>query len=72
MYNEGRMDGSWFFFNALGHEDYRLNYKNGVAEEQGFLDKQQEERFREFERNRGRLKDPEDYTNDPDSYMMGQ
>lgn len=72
MYKNGRMHGPWFFFNALGSEDYRINYEDGVAKETEMLDKQQEERFREFERNKGRLRDPENYMDDPDGYMMGR
>lgn len=70
-YNKGKMDGPWFFLDFFGKEEYRLNYKNGVADEQELLERREDERFREFEKNRGKIKDPEDYRNDPDSYMMG-
>jgi hypothetical protein len=72
MYREGEMEGPWLFFNALGHLDYKLTYVNGSAQEREFLDKQQEERFRIFEENRGRLRDPEEYSASPEEYFLGR
>jgi hypothetical protein len=70
MYNMDQLDGTWFFFTALGQLDYKLTFENGVPKEQDILELRENERFREFEKNRGRLKDPEHFKDDPDSYMM--
>lgn len=70
-YNRGKMDGIWVFYHANGKEDYRLHYKLGVPKEAKKLEQKQIERFKEFEKNRGKLRDPEDYLDDPDSYMKG-
>ena len=71
-YLYGKPDGEWVFYKQDGEIDYKIQYINGVLKDSSFLDKRQEERFKEFEENRGKLKDPQDFTDDPDGYMMGQ
>ena len=70
-YSNNKMNGIWVFYNPDGSENYRLNYKDGVAEEEHLIEKQQTEMFERFEENRKNLRDPEEYMNDPDSYMRG-
>jgi len=71
-YFNGKMHGDWIFYLPNGDEDYTISYINGIPKDTSLLDKLQEERFREFELNRGKLKDPQDYADDPDGYMIEQ
>src|SRR5690606_21474771 len=72
MYNMDKLDGTWFFFTALGQLDCKLTFANGVPKEQAILELRENERFSEFEKKRGRLKDPAHFKDDRDSYMMGR
>ena len=70
-YNNDRRDSTWVFYDASGYVNYKIEYENGEPVNKDQLDSLQREKFERFERNRKRLKDPEQYRNNPEEYIQG-
>jgi antitoxin component YwqK of YwqJK toxin-antitoxin module len=69
-YTSGLKTGTWTYFQSNGQTDYILNYVNGVLINPEVLDSRQRKSFEEYEKNRTRLKDPQDFINNPDELLI--
>ena len=70
-FENGLEEGTWIVFTNLGTIAYKIEYKEGKTLNTEFFDEKQKELFLEFEKNKGKLKDPEEFKHDPDQYMRG-
>jgi antitoxin component YwqK of YwqJK toxin-antitoxin module len=61
--------GSWKFYNTGGDLRYELIYAAGKLQNPEILDEIQQKEFEEMEKNRGNLKDPEHFRNNPDEIL---
>jgi len=62
-------DETWKFMDANGNEKYELKYKAGVLLNPEVVDRIQANEFKAFDRAKGKLKDPEDFSQNPEEYM---
>lgn len=69
QYNNDLPDETWKFMDANGNEKYELKYKAGVLLNPEVVDSIQSGEFKAFDRAKGRLKDPEDFSQNPEEYM---
>ncbi|MCD6347659.1 MAG: hypothetical protein J7L96_09595, partial [Bacteroidales bacterium] len=69
QYSNNLKVGVWQYNKADGSLNYKLNYKNGILLNPEVLTKEQEQSFKEYEKNRTLLKDPMHYLQDPVSYF---
>jgi antitoxin component YwqK of YwqJK toxin-antitoxin module len=69
QYNNDMPDETWSFMDETGKEKYQLKYKAGVLLNPEVVDSIQAGQFNAFDHVKGRLKDPEDYSENPDEYM---
>lgn len=69
QYNNDLPDETWKFTDANGKEKYELRYKTGVLLNPEVVDSIQNGEFKAFDRAKGRLKDPEDFSQNPEEYM---
>lgn len=68
-YKEDHMDGDWIYYDNKGGEVHRIKYNMGKSDQQEELDKRQSDALKKLEKNKGRLKDPADYINNPNEYL---
>ncbi len=68
---EGVEDGTWMVFSANGYFLYKIEYDKGKVLNQDSMDEKQMKMFKEFEENKGKLKDPENFKENPDEYIRG-
>jgi antitoxin component YwqK of YwqJK toxin-antitoxin module len=68
-YKEDHMDGEWIYYDEKGGEVHRITYDMGKTDQQDELDKKQNEALKKLEQNKGRLKDPANYINNPNEYL---
>lgn len=66
-YNNNLRDGIWIFYDETGREKQKINYIDGVAENQEELDKLEQYEIDQLEKNKGLYSDPseETYKNNP-------
>jgi len=69
QYKDDLMDGKWVYYDADGKVIKEIVYHNGKAENEKELVKEEQELFKQFEKNKDRLMDPKDYINKPYEYM---
>jgi len=69
QYNNDLSEGTWKFMDRNGIVMYELKYKSGVLLNPEVIDSIQAGEFKAFDRARGRLKDPEDFSQDPEEYL---
>nr|WP_319397261.1 hypothetical protein [uncultured Carboxylicivirga sp.] len=67
-YKNNLEDGNWTFYEQDGSVKYLLKYKEGEILNPEVLDAKRAAEQAEFEKNKGKLKDPEKMQNDPESY----
>lgn len=72
QYFNGMEDGIWQFFFEDGKLNYQLEFDKGKPKNKEMLEAKEKALFEEFERNRGRLTDPEQMRNNPDAVLNGQ
>jgi len=69
QYNNDQPEGTWKFMDENGKVKYELRYKAGVLLNPEVVDSIQADEFKAFDRAKGKLKDPEDYSQSPEEYM---
>ena len=69
QYNNDQPEGIWKFMDENGKVKYELNYKAGILLNPQVVDSIQADEFKAFDRAKGILKDPEDYSQRPEEYM---
>jgi len=62
-------DGAWKFMDENGKVKYELNYKAGILLNPEVIDRIQADEFNAFDRAKGKLKDPEDFSQRPEEYL---
>ncbi|MGQ1787163.1 toxin-antitoxin system YwqK family antitoxin [Saccharicrinis sp. GN24d3] len=70
-FEHGLEEGTWLVFTHAGNLAYKIEYKEGKTLNAADFDEQQQSLFEEFEKNKGKIKDPEEFKHDPDSYLKG-
>ncbi len=68
---DGLEDGTWVIFTPAETIAYKIEYKEGRTLNEGDFDEKQKKMFEEFEKNKGKLKDPEEFRHNPDAYIRG-
>ena len=71
QFKNGLEEGTWIVFTTLETVAYKIEYKEGKTLNTEFFDEKQRKLFEEFQKNKGNLKDPEEFKHDPDQYMRG-
>jgi antitoxin component YwqK of YwqJK toxin-antitoxin module len=69
QYNNDQSDGTWKFMDETGNVKFELNYKAGVLLNPEVVDSIQANEFKAFDRAKGKLKDPEDFSQSPEEYI---
>jgi len=62
-------DGTWVFTGENGVVKFELNYKSGVLLNPEVIDSIQAAEFKAFDRAKGRLKDPANFSQNPEEYL---
>jgi antitoxin component YwqK of YwqJK toxin-antitoxin module len=68
-YKQGNQDGEWVFWGTDGKVMLKLIFNNGKLLNEEELNMEEQKLFNEFERNKGKLLDPEKHRNDPDAVL---
>ena len=68
-YKKDHMDGEWIYYDTDGKEKERIKYVMGKSEKEAELEKNENEFFKEIEKNKDRFLDPADYIHNPDEYL---
>ncbi|PXX99079.1 hypothetical protein DF185_14460 [Marinifilum breve] len=73
-YLNNKKTGNWDHYSEKGDLLFTIEYKNGVAMNQDELDQQQIKKLEQMEAQKEKLinSDPENYVNDPDSFLRSQ
>ncbi len=82
FYDNGRIDiqgyyennyrhGTWTFYDKYGKKIKETIYYIGEAKNKDELEEQEMQELQEWQQNQDKLRDPEDYMNNPDAYMRG-
>lgn len=69
QYTNDQSDGTWKFLDENGKVKYELKYKVGVLLNPEVIDSIQANEFKAFDRAKGKLKDPQDFTQSPEEYL---
>ena len=69
QYENDTSDGIWKFFSEDQKVKYILTYKAGVLLNPEVVDSIQMNEFKTFDRSKGKLKDPEHFSENPDEYL---
>jgi len=69
QYSADQCDGAWKFMDENGKLKYELKYKAGVLLNSEVADSIQANEFKAFDRAKGKLKDPEDFSQRPEEYL---
>ena len=70
QYLNDQPDGAWKFNGEGGELKYTLNYKSGVLLNPEVLDKITESEFKDLDRKKGKLKDPQNFIQNPEEIMQ--
>ncbi len=68
-YDNDQNNGSWKYYNPDGTLKFQLKYKDGILLNPEMIDSLQMKEFNSFDREKGRLKDPEKYIDNPEEYL---
>ena len=68
-YKKDHMDGEWIYYDNKGGEIHRIAYDMGKTDQRDELNKKQNEALKKLEENKGRLKDPANFINNPNEYL---
>lgn len=73
-YLNNKKTGNWDHYSEKGDLLFTIEYKNGVALNQDELDNEQMKKLEQMEAQKEKLikSDPENYVNDPDSFLRSQ
>jgi antitoxin component YwqK of YwqJK toxin-antitoxin module len=69
-YTSGQKTGKWIYYRQDGQIDFILEYKSGKLLNPEPLNARQRESFDRYEKNRGLLKDPQDFLNNPEGLLI--
>ncbi len=69
QYHNDNPDGNWKFYDNKEIVKFELNYKAGVLLNPEVVDRIQADEFKAFDRAKGKLKDPEDFSQNPEEYL---
>ena len=69
VYQQNKKEGDWIYYLRGGKIDYTLNYVNGKVSNKETLDQRQKEIFDHYDKLKGKIKDPNMYLSDPESYF---
>lgn len=69
FYADGLEDGKWTFYNTDGSIADEIEYERGTPKNKELLEKKEQKYLEQLEKNKDKLKDPEDYLNNPDAVM---
>jgi len=69
QYNNDLPDETWKFMDENDKVKYELHYKSGVLLNPEVVDSIQAGEFSAFDRAKGRLKDPDNFSQNPEEYM---
>ena len=69
QYNNDLSDGTWKFADKNGIVKYELKYKLGVLLNPEVVDRIQAGEFQAFDRAKGKLKDPANFSQSPEEYI---
>ncbi len=72
LFSNGLENGTWVVYAPDGKVAYKIEYKDGKTLNSDLFDEKQRKMFEEFEKNKGNLKDPEQFKHDPDMYLRGK
>lgn len=70
MYLNGKKDGLWKVYDVESPQVQEINYVDGVATNQSELDAELQRKLDSYETD-PKLRDPEDYINNPEAYIKG-
>jgi antitoxin component YwqK of YwqJK toxin-antitoxin module len=70
QYKQDQWDGNWKYYNQDGSLKFLLRYNNGILLNPETVDSLQMKEFKAFDRDKGRLKDPEQYKDNPEEYPL--
>ena len=68
-YKNDHMDGEWIYYDTKGVEIYRVTYEEGKSDQRNELNEKQNEILKKLDQNKGRLKDPANFINNPNEYL---
>jgi len=68
-YKNDQMDGEWIYYEKDGKEQKKIKFVMGKAENQATLDEEENKILMEFEKNKDRFNDPENYLSNPEDYL---
>lgn len=69
QYVNDQSDGAWKFMDENGKVKYELKYNAGVLLNPEVIDSIQADEFKAFDRAKGKLKDPQDFSQSPEEYL---
>jgi antitoxin component YwqK of YwqJK toxin-antitoxin module len=69
QYDNDKSDGNWKFMAEDQKVKFILKYKAGVLLNPEVVDSIQMNEFKAFDRSKGKLKDPENFSQNPDEYL---
>jgi len=69
QYYNDQSDGKWKFLDENGKVKYELIYKAGVLLNPQIVDSIEANEFKAFDRAKGKMKDPQDFTQSPEDYL---
>lgn len=69
-YNQDQYTDTWNIYNPDGTLKFQLKYKNGELLNPETVDSLQLKEFKAFDRDKGKLKDPEHYMENPEEYPI--
>lgn len=70
QYDNDKSDGAWKFMNEDQKVKFILKYKAGILLNPEVVDTIQMNEFKAFDRSKGKLKDPENYSQNPEQYLQ--
>jgi len=70
QYADDQPEGTWKFADENGQLKYELKYKDGILLNPEVVDSIQSADFKAFDRAKGKLKDPEEFSQNPEEYMQ--
>lgn len=71
QYAEGVKNGKWTYYKPDGTIDYELSFRKGKLLNPEIMDQKQRKSFENYDKNRGLLKDPQEFLDDP-SRLIGR
>jgi antitoxin component YwqK of YwqJK toxin-antitoxin module len=70
FYKAGVREKDWRYYDETGNLSYTLIYNQGIVTNPAVLDSVEQLGYKELEKNKNKILDPEKFTGDPVEYMM--